>query len=652
MSSNTGSLELKDMTNESLASEVLRFCNSGPYKNGKKDEKHFRNKDKLLRYLEKGEKRARTILIEWLRNRYQDEMTAIFPDIDQRLYDEIGSLESSNIQYGEDPEQLDSETKKDEELSKEEIIEAENVIKKGDSFEYVFNTIKKRHVGEEMALVLLMFSGASSGMMDRKRTLHVMAVGGSGKGKTDAMTNVLKVFTEHERVVSSSPMAMFYKAQKGKMINGGIIFFPENDTKGEFLNALERIMTDREDSTPSHETVIRNGWEKLEIKEINALWRNSVYASEDEDNQLNNRYFMFNVDESIDQDNYVFNHIINSYGDDKIEGERDLRISRYVTSRIKEKPCKVKIPFRYYIDADPSMKRDRRTIVKFLMLIEASAYFNRFNRVMNENETMILADMQDFAIAQRIWKSISRQEMTKRTATEDAIIQAINSHNTSTGEYARHRDIVNITKINRKNVSETLAKLEQKGEVNKITTKEGSHTYPSYDAGSVITGEWKLNNKDELKSFCWYPLVSNWQPSANSQKGKIWALESLYREVQNVVGIVGKREEGFNHKEIIHYIEENSKILSNVTNKTSIEKDAIIEKLLPPSLSKSYQQYQQKINNILLRGYKDQFWKEKCWYSFTNTIPTPYQYNHFSSKKPQIVMNEDIEIREITEDLS
>jgi len=32
------------------------------------------------------------------------------------------------------------------------------------------------------------------------------------------MTNVLKVFTEHERVVSSSPMAMFYKAQKGKMI--------------------------------------------------------------------------------------------------------------------------------------------------------------------------------------------------------------------------------------------------------------------------------------------------------------------------------------------------------------------------------------------------------------------------------------------------
>lgn len=299
-----------------------------------------------------------------------------------------------------------------------------DIIMTKDPLHYCLEVLKKQHIGEEHILLLGMISAISTGMQDRKMLIHIMGVGASGKGKTDSLECVGKIFSNYEPVISASPKNIFYKAANETLVDNGILFFPENDTKDIEFQALERVLTDDKDMVPKHETVINQKAVSLDIKQINVMWRNSVGTTDDEDNQLNNRYYIFNVDESLQQDKLVYDHILDNWNINQTNIDEELHICKAITDYIKSDKAKVIIPFIRGIEL--SYKADRRTIKKFLRLVSVITYFYRFERV--KANDLILSDLKDFQIANIIWNQINKYESSKLPEYETGIIEEVSKH--------------------------------------------------------------------------------------------------------------------------------------------------------------------------------------------------------------------------------
>lgn len=363
--------------------------------------------------------------------------------------------------------------------SEEQKKTALNIIMNQDPLLYCLEVLKKQHIGEEYILLLGIISGISTGLRDRKMLIHVMGVGASGKGKTDSLERVGSIFSNYEPVISASPKNIFYKAANETLVDNGILFFPENDTKDIEFQALERVLTDDKDIIPKHETVINQRAVSLEIKQINVMWRNSVGTTDDEDNQVNNRYYIFNVDETIEQDNNVYDHILENWNINQKNIDEELHICNAITDYIKNEPVKIIIPYIRCIDL--SYKGDRRTIKKFLRLVSVITYFYRFQRI--KSEDIILSERKDFQIANIIWEKINRYESSKLPEYETNIIDEVARHDgISVTELAKIID-KDISNLNKK-----IKVMEERGLI--YTEKEAETTTDQY--GKRITKPKKM----------------------------------------------------------------------------------------------------------------------------------------------------------------
>lgn len=331
---------------------------------------------------------------------------------------------------------------------------AMKMLKEGNALKYCLDVMAKRHIGEKHILLLLLASGISTGLNKRQLLLHCMGVGGSGKGKTDAMEIVGKIFTNCDTIISASPKNIFYQADQDTLVDKGILFFPENDAKdNDEFNALERVLTDDKDIVPKHETVINQQAKSLAITQLNVMWRNSVGTSNDEDNQINNRYFIFNVDESTQQDKKVFEHILKNWNGNQITDNEDLEICKTMTDLIKHEPKKVIIPYLQGISL--SNLTDRRTIKKILKLITSITYFNRFQRI--QSKDYIFSNLEDFNVANLIWESINKYESSKLPEYETTILDIVSG-------FPEGISITQLSKLLKKDIGNVSRKIKQMDE--------------------------------------------------------------------------------------------------------------------------------------------------------------------------------------------
>lgn len=411
--------------------------------------------DKAIEFLNQWESMRVGALKGWIKQAEQQEMTVNHKELFSWLYNALTNEErKTNELYKLIRKHLNKN--KNITYSKEEYNTALDILQNKDPLEYCLNTLTKRHIGEKNILLLLLISAITPGMKDRKFLIHCMGVGASGKGKTNSMEVTGKIFNNFETVISASPKNIFYKAGDNKLITNGVLFFPESDINSEEFTALERVITDDLSTIPKHETVIQQKAKALEIKQINVMWRNSVGTSTDDDNQLNNRYYIFNVDETKEQDELVFDHILDNWNNTTKEDDTDLNVCKAITDLIKQEPKKVLIPYIKFIDLDN--KQDRRTIKKFLKLVVAVTYFYRHQRILGD-ENYILSEIKDFDIALHIWNSINKNESSKMTNKEIEIINEISTLNTG----YEFNELVKILKKDKGYLSKQIKEMEEKG---------------------------------------------------------------------------------------------------------------------------------------------------------------------------------------------
>jgi predicted transcriptional regulator len=489
---------------------------------------------------------------------------------------------------------------------------AEKIAKNGNPLLFLVETVAKIHSREKDSILLLLLSGLSSGLYKRQFTIHTMAVGSSGKGKTAVMDSTSKSFTKVQRITSSSAKSQFYKSEKGAMIDKGILVFDEAENSKD-AQALERVYTDMTGGNPSHETVDKEGkFKRIEIKERNAVWRNSVNTPEDNEGQLCNRYIMFNVDESSTQDYIVYKHQIDklAFGGDEIKELEDFKVCQALTDLIKEIPIKVFIPFAHLIQ--PSRKSNRRSFPKFLSFIRCVTYAFRFQR--EKIKDYYVATFDDFEVAKLVWDKVNRMEHLHVRETNQKILAVLTSQEwMSVDSVVENPDI----KMSRATVARALHEMKTKGYVDSRKLEGYSNKYEwqaFHNLSQLLINFSKQDfTIDELKQSI-NTLLTHIDSSTSQDFIKTVGQEDLYRKItaqavtcgklRSLIHKDGKRASVLN-KQVDEAVSQDEKSV-----KSSQELEVIEEFILDNDLQEVVNFVQNKIS-INVEKLKDEFGDER-----------------------------------------
>src|SRR3989344_4526294 len=293
--------------------------------------------------------------------------------------------------------------------------EADRILVTEDVLFFLINLLETHHKGDLEGKLLLILSGLSSGFQDKRKTIHVITVGGSGKGKSHLQEAVSYLF---ERV--------------------------DNNNSTSFI-----------------------------IREINAIWKNQVSTPEDE--QTLNRYLIYNVDESEEQDQAVFKRIIQEYCyNDFIDtNSRDFKLAKIITNKIEER-INIIIPYGDFLES--SDINNRRSTPKFLKLLELITYAYRFRRpklIDKNNNTFIFSTLIDFKIASLLWRKLNRYEITHLNQKELLLFNIIPKGEKNAVD---RQELANKLNVHTDTVSNWIGKLIDNGLINykeeRIITKK------------------------------------------------------------------------------------------------------------------------------------------------------------------------------------
>ncbi len=378
---------------------------------------------------------------------------------------------------------------------KEKVIK---ILKEGDPLLHLLKTVKIIHVGDDHVILLLILSGFSSGFKDRKKTIHVLVVGRLSKGKSSTQDHVEVIFNNIETVTSSSAKSQFYKAKAGLLPDNGIIRFDEAEGSHEAI-VLERSLTDDTINEPKHDTITdKKEFVQLVIKEINAVWKNRVDTPED--NQLNSRYLICNVDESSEQDDAVDIKTLEEFSfDDFIKKEREeFILAKLITDEIKVESVRILIPYGPLIEN--KQKENRRTTKKFMRLLSAIVYCYRFQRPIIDG--YVIATRKDFEIAQLLWDRITAHESTQLSQKHLSVLYLLSSEESDAID---RKSLAENLKVSIDTANNYLKKLIDAGYVNYKENLENTRKYLYWRTkgfeGLRITLDWDKFTLESLYEF-------------------------------------------------------------------------------------------------------------------------------------------------------
>ena len=239
-----------------------------------------------------------------------------------------------------------------------------DILRNGDPVEYILGVYSRLHVGDIQIGKVLLLSIANQSVLNSEG-LQPKLSGPSGKGKTHAAKAMFHLIPDvgYKLEGSLSAKSMYYHPD---LMPGTVIFSDDIKISADLEDTLKRAMSNFQQPT-KHRTVIREGYADLEIPERIAWWLTSVenpYGDE-----LLNRLFGLDVDDSVDQDEAVTKQQLEraKHGDVALPEDEDVKVCRAIIHEVKKKLLKVIVPYSDFIDWKGV--GDRRNLPRFLDLI-------------------------------------------------------------------------------------------------------------------------------------------------------------------------------------------------------------------------------------------------------------------------------------------
>lgn len=297
--------------------------------------------------------------------------------------------------------EIEKEVKENEEENKrkQRYIElAKDIINKGEVKEFIIKTAAKFHWGDEIEIIAIYYSALTT-KIKNSTGMHMNAVGDIGIGKSDVQRTVAFLLPINRiKVGNISPKAIYY----GEFPDGIVIFLDDTEISEDIAELMRKTTTQFHQKC-EHYVVMKGEYIELIAPAEIVWWINFNFATSDE--ALNNRFIIFNVDESKERKEKIHDFITKRekegrpafYIDDEVE------ICRMIFDFLPL--CRVKVPFdtqKYYEIKYDIGFRDRNIIMD---MIKCSALINYKKRTA-EKLTEILtieANEDDFNTAKKLW---------------------------------------------------------------------------------------------------------------------------------------------------------------------------------------------------------------------------------------------------------
>lgn len=286
------------------------------------------------------------------------------------------------------------------------------ILRNGDPVEYILGVYSRLHVGDVQIGKVLLLSIANQSVLNSEG-LQPKLSGASGKGKTHAAKAMFHLIPDvgYKLEGSLSAKSMYYFPD---LKSGTVIFSDDIRINADLEDTLKRAMSNFQQPT-LHRTIIRESYAELEIPERIAWWLTSVenpYGDE-----LLNRLFGLDVDDSVDQDEAVTRQQLEraKHGDVALPEDDDVKVCRAIIHAVKKRLFKVMVPYSDYIVWKGA--GDRRNLPRFLDLIKGFAAL-RFMQRPEIFDDEILASLKDFEDAKTLYEQGETGLATKLTKAE------------------------------------------------------------------------------------------------------------------------------------------------------------------------------------------------------------------------------------------
>jgi len=281
--------------------------------------------------------------------------------------------------------------------------EALRVLKEGDPVEYILDSFKTDHEGDETVARCLIMSFASRTVIN-SNGLHVLVTGESGKGKSHTFDTMLQHIPPEFRLGGRlSDKALFYAED---MRAGSAICLDDVGLSDQMQETLKGVTTSFKKPFIYRTVNKDRKGQTCIIPERCVWWVAKVEGSGDD--QVWNRMLTCWIDDSQEQDELVLARELEAAATIPVD-EDDLRFETVVCHHIWNllTPVHVVIPFAKRIRFSSSANRRNPGMLLDLIKSVATLHQHQRERIRTRGRDVIYATVDDFRKACRIYQALN-----------------------------------------------------------------------------------------------------------------------------------------------------------------------------------------------------------------------------------------------------
>jgi DNA primase catalytic core len=296
--------------------------------------------------------------------------------------------------------------------------EALRILQEDDPLEYLMETVKNIHVGDEQAEEGIIIGMANQSCLNTQG-IQIKLSGESGTGKTHvtkAVTHLLR--KKHIKETSLSAKAAYYM----NLAPGTVIFSDDVDISEDMEDLIKRATSNYQEIT-THTTVKDQEAQTVHVPQ-RIMWL-LTSKNDDVSDQMLNRQLVFNTDATPEHKNSIF----------EMQKRQDLLgenfvyevtfrvlVCREILDNIKTQIYKVIVPF--VDDIEVRDKTNSRNYPMFSDMMKGYALLKHMQRKKDENGKL-LAEHEDFYRAKKLFESQQEGILSKLNDKERKILQVI-----------------------------------------------------------------------------------------------------------------------------------------------------------------------------------------------------------------------------------
>ncbi len=294
------------------------------------------------------------------------------------------------------------------------------ILQTGDPFAFLLDTFNKSHVGDRTVAECLTMSLASQSV-ENTNGLHVAVSGNSGKGKTHACTTMQNLIPAAYKLKGTvSDKALYYDDD---LRAGTVLLFDDVSLSGDLQEVLKSATANFREPI-EHRTLTTE--RKLRVCTIPARCVWWLAKVEDiGDDQVMNRMLTVWIDDTVEQDKRVFEHMKEAEAAGRNTAKDDIFTCRAIWEAVKAEVLPVRIPFARRIQS--STTQNRRNPGMLFDLIKCRARLFSLQRDRGEDGAVIARE-EDFTAAAKLYAALSGTaggQETKLTKNEAAALATV-----------------------------------------------------------------------------------------------------------------------------------------------------------------------------------------------------------------------------------